>query len=186
MVLSIGLFFTLMIAGLSGTLPGALSSGLTAHGVPAADAARIAALPPVGVLFAAFLGYNPVQQLLGPTLATLPAGQADYLTGRSFFPQLITGPFADGLTTAFWFAIAACLVAAAASWFSGTRRPREFHEAVGAELAAEAGELVRDDDARDDTDADTAHAVGRHAARDGARNGIPLVPAPAVHGRHRA
>ena len=123
MVLSIGLFFTLMIAGLAGSLPQALSSGLTAHGVPAADAARIAALPPVGVLFAAFLGYNPVQQLLGPTLATLPPQQADFLTGRSFFPQLITGPFADGLTAAFWFAIAACLVAAAASWFSGTRRP---------------------------------------------------------------
>jgi hypothetical protein len=166
-VLSIGLFFTLMIAGLSGTLPDALSSGLTAHGVPAADAARIAALPPVGVLFAAFLGYNPVQQLLGPTLATLPPGQADYLTGRSFFPQLITGPFADGLTAAFWFAIIACLVAAGASWFSGTRRRLglhergpggpAFHESVGAELAAEAGELVRDDDT-----VPTRH--GRHRA----------------------
>jgi MFS family permease len=208
MVLSIGLFFTLMIAGLAGSLPQALSSGLTAHGVPAADAARIAALPPVGVLFAAFLGYNPVQQLLGPTLATLPAQQADFLTGRSFFPQLITGPFADGLTAAFWFAIAACLVAAAASWFSGTRRPsRGFHETVGAELAADAGELVRDDDRRDD-DRDGirkgihsgagdhgsahaqahahAHAAGRHTAPDGTAHGIPPVPTPAVHGRHRA
>ena len=92
MVLSIGLFFTLMIAGLANTLPSALSSGLTANGVPAADAARIAELPPVAVLFAAFLGYNPVQQLLGPVLATLPPDQASYLTGRSFFPQLITGP----------------------------------------------------------------------------------------------
>ena len=126
MVLSIGLFFTLMIAGLADTLPTALSTGLAAHGVPAADAARIAALPPVGVLFAAFLGYNPVQQLLGPTLATLPAGQADYLTGRSFFPQLISGPFSDGLTAAFWFAIVACVVAAVASWFSGARRPAGF------------------------------------------------------------
>jgi hypothetical protein len=144
--------------------------------VPAADAARIAALPPVGVLFAAFLGYNPVQQLLGPTLATLPPDQADFLTGRSFFPQLITGPFADGLTAAFWFAIAACVVAAVASWFSGTPRRRGFHESVGAELAAEAGELVRDDDpelVRDDdpadsTDtADTPPAHGRHAAAHG-------------------
>src|SRR5689334_16206527 len=146
MVLSIGLFFTLMIAGLADTLPSALSSGLTSHGVPAADAARIAALPPVGVLFAAFLGYNPVQQLLGPTLATLPPDQAAFLTGRSFFPQLISGPFSDGLTAAFWFAIVACLVAAVASWFSGTRRPGGFHETVGAELAADTGELVRDDD----------------------------------------
>jgi MFS family permease len=152
MVLSIGLFFTLMIAGLADTLPTALSTGLTAHGVPTGDAARIAALPPVGVLFAAFLGYNPVQQLLGPTLATLPAQQADYLTGRSFFPQLISGPFSDGLTAAFWFAIIACVVAAAASWFSGGRRPDGFRETVGAELAAEAGELVRDDHAADPFD----------------------------------
>jgi MFS family permease len=146
MVLSIGLFFTLMIAGLADTLPTALSTGLVQNGVPAADAARIAELPPVAVLFAAFLGYNPIQQLLGPVLATLPAEQADYLTGRSFFPQLITGPFSDGLTAAFGFAIVACLVAAVASWFSGTRRPAERHESVGAELAAEAGELVRDDE----------------------------------------
>jgi EmrB/QacA subfamily drug resistance transporter len=149
MVLSIGLFFTLMIVGLAGSLPGALSTGLVQNGVPAADAARIAELPPVGVLFAAFLGYNPVQQLLGPTLATLPAQQAGYLTGRSFFPQLISAPFSDGLTAAFWFAIAACLVAAAASWFSGAGAPQAFHESVGAELAAEAGELVRDDTERE-------------------------------------
>jgi hypothetical protein len=146
MVLSIGLFFTLMIVGLADTLPAAMSSGLLAHGVPAADAARIAELPPVAVLFAAFLGYNPVQQLLGPVLGTLPPDQAAYLTGRSFFPQLITNPFSDGLTAAFGFAVVACLVAAVASWFSGARRPRGFRESVGAELAAEAGELVRDDE----------------------------------------
>src|SRR3954463_10378641 len=144
MVLSIGLFFTLMIAGLANTLPAALSSGLTATGVPAADAARIAELPPVAVLFAAFLGYNPVQQLLGPVLTTLPPQQAEYLTGRSFFPQLITGPFSDGLTAAFWFAIVACLVAAVASWFTGTRGRAAVRESVGAELASESGELVGD------------------------------------------
>jgi hypothetical protein len=162
MVLSIGLFFTLMIAGLASTLPAALTDGLTAHGVPAADAARIAALPPVGVLFAAFLGYNPIQQLLGPTLATLPSGQAEYLTGRSFFPQLISGPFSDGLTAAFGFAIVACLVAAVASWFSGTPRRRGRHERTGAELAAGAGELVRDDD---DADGGGASAVPARAGR---------------------
>ena len=177
MVLSIGLFFSLMIAGLATTLPDALNSGLTAHGVPAADAARIADLPPVGVLFAAFLGYNPVQQLLGPTLATLPADQADFLTGRSFFPQLISGPFADGLTAAFWFAIVACLVATVASWFSGSTRPNRAVESVGAELAADAGELVRP--------ADDPRPEGRHAARDGARP-VPLVADPAAGGRHRA
>src|SRR5690349_17501003 len=151
MVLSIGLFFTLMIAGLASSLPSALSTGLVQNGVPVADATRIAELPPVAVLFAAFLGFNPIQQLLGPVLATLPAAQAEYLTGRSFFPQLITQPFSDGLTAAFWFAIAACLVAAAASWFTGSRTSSSSeteagspHESVGTELAASSGELVRD------------------------------------------
>jgi EmrB/QacA subfamily drug resistance transporter len=155
MVLSIGVFFSLMIAGLSQNLPSVMQQGLTAHGVPAADAAQVAALPPVGVLFAAFLGYNPIQQLLGPILGSLPADQASFLTGRSFFPQLISGPFADGLTAAFWFAAVACLIAAVASWY-GTARKRDGapqtvkHESIGGELAASGGygpsELVVDED----------------------------------------
>ena len=143
MVLSIGVFFSLMIAGLSQNLPSVLEQGLAAHGVPAADAARVAGLPPVGVLFAAFLGYNPIQQLLGPILSGLPADQATFLTGRSFFPQLISGPFADGLTAAFWFATVACVVAAVASWFSTGRRTGRV--SVGGELAASSGELVVDE-----------------------------------------
>jgi MFS family permease len=119
-VLSIGIFFTLMIVGLSGTLPGALYHGLVTHGVPVPVALRVAHLPPVATLFAAFLGYSPVQHLVGPAvLAHLPASQAAVLTGRSFFPTLISGPFASGLHTAFDFAIAACLAAAAMSWLRG-------------------------------------------------------------------
>jgi hypothetical protein len=145
MVLSIGFFFSLMIVGLAQTLPAALQQGLVAGGVPVADASRVAELPPVGVLFAAFLGYSPVQQLLGATLATLPPDQAAYLTGRSFFPQLISGPFADGLAAAFWFAVIACLVAAVASWFAGADPRRGVPaERVGAEVAAAGGELVRE------------------------------------------
>ncbi|MEO7196686.1 MAG: MFS transporter [Pseudonocardiaceae bacterium] len=122
MVLSIGVFFSLMILGLAQTLPQTLSSGLLAQGVPAVDAARLAALPPVSVLFASLLGYNPVQTLLGPAvLGHLPASNAAYLTGHGFFPELISGPFSDGLTVAFGFAIAACLIAAAASWLRGGR-----------------------------------------------------------------
>jgi MFS family permease len=145
MVLSIGFFFSLMIVGLAQTLPAALQQGLVAGGVPVADASRVAELPPVGVLFAAFLGYSPVQQLLGSTLATLPPDQAAYLTGRSFFPQLISGPFADGLAAAFWFAVIACLVAAVASGFAGADPRRGGPaEPVGAELATAPGELVRE------------------------------------------
>jgi len=121
-VLSIGIFFSLMVAGLSSKLPAALFSGLTAQGVPAATATPISHLPPIGVLFASFLGYNPMQQLLGPLLAHLPAGHAAYLVGREFFPSLITGPFHDGIGVAFGFAIAACVVGAIASALTGRAR----------------------------------------------------------------
>ncbi len=120
MVLSIGIFFSLMVGGLAGPLPGALTSGLTAHGVPAAQAQQVAALPPVAVLFASLLGYNPIGSLLGPqTLHALPSSDASYLTGHTFFPSLVSGPFHAGLSVAFGFAIVACLVAAAASWLRG-------------------------------------------------------------------
>ncbi len=119
MVLSIGIFFTLIILGLAASLPSALSHGLMAQGLPRADAARIAALPPVSIMFAALLGYNPVQTLLGPAISKLPASHAAYLTGHTFFPSLISGPFEHGLAIAFDFAIVACLVAAAASLLRG-------------------------------------------------------------------
>jgi len=119
-VLSIGIFFTLMIVGLSGTLPSALFHGLTAHGVPPAAARRAAGLPPVSTLFAAFLGYSPVEHLVGaPVLAHLSAANRALLNGRSFFPSLISKPFESGLHAAFDFAVLACLVAAGASWLRG-------------------------------------------------------------------
>src|ERR1700747_3360476 len=140
-VLSIGIFFTLMVAGLSSKLPTALSSGLTAQGIPASAAHTISHLPPIGVLFAAFLGYNPMKQLLGPLLAHLPAGHAAYVAGREFFPNLITVPFHDGLGVAFAFAIAANVIAAIASLLTGPRpRPEAAAESLGVELAATAGE----------------------------------------------
>jgi MFS family permease len=121
-VLSIGIFFTLLIVGLSSTLSSTLSSGLQAHGVAAAAADQAAHSPPISVLFAAFLGFNPVQHLVGAdALAALPAHAHALLTGPSFFPHLISAPFRDGLHTAFIFAIVACLVAAGASLLRGGR-----------------------------------------------------------------
>ena len=137
MVLSIGFFFSLIIAGLSSSLPATMSQGLTAHGVPASSAAQLAHLPAVAVLFAAFLGYNPIQQLLGPQLGSLPPDQASFLTGRSFFPQLISGPFQEGLAVAFGFAIVVCLIGAVASLLTKDARSTE---SLGEELAAVAGE----------------------------------------------
>jgi MFS family permease len=121
-VISIGVFFTLLIVGLASTLPRAATAGLEAYGVPAAMAHHVAGLPPVSFLFAAFLGYNPIQHLLGgPALATLSAHSRAVVTGSSFFPHLISGPFRTGLHEAFAFAIAACLVAAGASALRGGR-----------------------------------------------------------------
>jgi len=119
-VLSIGIFFTLMILGLASTLPSALFHGLTAQGVSPAVATRVSHLPPVGSLFAAFLGYNPMQTLLGPaTLSHLPHATAAYLTSHQFFPHLISPAFSDGLTEAFAFAAAVCLLGAFASLLRG-------------------------------------------------------------------
>jgi hypothetical protein len=119
-VLSVGIFFTLLIVGLSSSLLAALSGGLEAHGVAPGVAHHAAGAPPISVLFAAFLGYNPVQHLVGPhALAALPPHAHAALTGQDFFPHLIAGPFSDGLDTAFTFAIVACLVAAAASLLRG-------------------------------------------------------------------
>ncbi len=146
MVLSIGIFFTLIILGLASSLPTALSHGLIAQGVPRADAARVAALPPVSVMFAALLGYNPVQTLLGSAISKLPASHAAYLTGRSFFPALISPSFSNGLALAFDFAIAACLIAAVASLLRGSRYVHEEHGVGGAELAPAAGGLSASED----------------------------------------
>jgi MFS family permease len=135
-VLSIGIFFTLIILGLAASLPATLTHGLVAQGVPHAAAARVAALPPVSIMFAALLGYNPVQTLLGHAISGIPASHAAYLTGRTFFPSLISAPFEHGLAIAFDFAIAACLIAALASLLRGGRYVHELHGPQAARAAA--------------------------------------------------
>ncbi|HTA14201.1 MAG TPA: MFS transporter, partial [Solirubrobacteraceae bacterium] len=119
-VLSIGIFFTLMIIGLASSLPAAMFGGLQAHGLSAGVAHRVASTPPISILFAAFLGYNPIQQLVGPhALGALGVHAHTVLTGQGFFPHLISAPFRDGLDAAFIFAIVTCLIAAAASMLRG-------------------------------------------------------------------
>ncbi|MFC0038801.1 MFS transporter [Actinomadura rayongensis] len=130
MVLSIGVFFSLMIAGLADTLPRTLTSGLTAHGVPSGVATEIGNLPPVGTLFAAFLGYNPVESLLAPTgtLATLSPADRSALTGHTYFPHLISDPFHHGLVIVFGLAIGITLLAGVASVLRGGRYVHEEKE----------------------------------------------------------
>ena len=119
--LSIGVFFSLMVVGLAGSLPGALSSGLTQHGVPHDIAAQVSVLPPVSTLFAAVLGVNPLEHLLAPSgvLTQLPPASQAAITGRDFFPNLISGPFHDGLTVVFGASIALAALAAIASLARG-------------------------------------------------------------------
>ncbi|GAT05604.1 arabinose efflux permease family protein [Mycolicibacterium fortuitum subsp. acetamidolyticum] len=120
--LSIGIFFSLMIVGLANTLPSALTSGLTQQGVSASVAHDVANLPPVGSLFAAFLGYNPMAELLAPYDALhQPGVNADVITGQTFFPQLITEPFHSGLTVVFTAAAVMMVIGAVASMFSAGR-----------------------------------------------------------------
>jgi MFS family permease len=128
-VLSIGIFFTLIIVGLSDHLPAALVNGLSAHGVPLPTAEAISHLPPVSTLFAAFLGYNPAAHLLGThVLSQLTPAQRATVTGERFFPSLITNSFKEGLHTAFNFAIVMCLLGAACSWTRGGKRPPRVEE----------------------------------------------------------
>jgi hypothetical protein len=181
MSLSIGIFFSLMIAGLASTLPRTLTSGLRAHGVPAAVASHIAHLPPVSTLFSALLGYNPMRTLLGPsgTLTRLPKSDAALLTGRQFFPNLISGPFHHGLIIVFSAAIALSVAGALVSVLRG----KQFY--YGADDAA--GPAL-------DQQARSASSVAGPAVNGSGPNGsvangsVPAGPSPDGNGtgaRHR-
>jgi len=151
-VLSMGLFFTIVTLGLAADMPTHLFRGLTAAGVPSGAARLVANQPPIGSLFSAFLGFNPVKELLGPTgaLAHLSASQAAYVTGRSFFPQLISQPFSHGLHLAFDFAAGATVIAVLSSALRGKRyvhKPATVADelAEGAADSATAAGLVEDE-----------------------------------------
>jgi MFS family permease len=174
MVLSMGIFFTLMISGIASDLPQTLYRGLVRQHVPTATAAGIAHLPPITSLFASLLGYNPVKQILGPAaLSRLPAHSVTVLSGRSFFPDLLSKPFAAGLTVAFTFGAVACALAAVSSLMRGGRYVHDTSTAVG---GAEGGE---------DTDVAVVRRPGAPSAGTATRGaGVPVpanVAAERVH-----
>lgn len=130
MPLSIGVFFSLMIVGLSAQVPATMYAQLTANGVPTATATQLAHLPPIGYLFASFLGYNPLGSLLGPhVLAKLPQQTVTHLTSKEYFPQIIGQPFKHGLVVVLSFAIIICLMAAIASWMRGGKYVHQDNKA---------------------------------------------------------
>lgn len=136
--LSIGVFFSLMVSGLASSLPDTLRNGLTAHGVPAGSAAHAASLPPVSTLFATFLGDNPVQHLLSSegVLDRVSAAQRSVLTGHTFFPRLVSGPFHHGLGIVFGVAAGMALVSAVASALRGGHRDAEDRRSPAARVTA--------------------------------------------------
>jgi hypothetical protein len=121
-LVSIGIFFSIVTVGLASTLPSTLSTGLITNGVPDKTATVIAHLPPTAALFGAFLGYNPIGELIPPSLlhALSPTHQA-ILLGKSFFPNLIALPFMDSLHTVFFLSAALCFIGAAVSLLRGKR-----------------------------------------------------------------
>jgi MFS family permease len=161
-VLSMGLFFTIVTLGLASRLPSHLYKGLTAAGVAPGPAHLVASEPPIGSLFSAFLGYNPIKELLGPTgaLQHMPAKQVAYITGRTFFPKLLEEPFAGGLHLAFTFAAIATGIALIAS---AVRGKQYFHQVKPlseelAEGAADSAEALGLDESSEVADLDGAQA----------------------------
>ncbi|HEX4832153.1 MAG TPA: MFS transporter [Trebonia sp.] len=169
MSLSIGIFFSLMIAGLASGLPRTLTTGLTAQGVPLGIASKVAHLPPVSTVFAAMLGYNPVNSLLGPTgvLKQLPPANAATLTGNKFFPTLISGPFHHGLMIVFTAAAIMSVLGALASLLRG--KPTRLEDPALAAPAASPGPVL--DEAIPEVAEEPADAVavlgnGKRGARE--------------------
>ena len=181
MSLSIGIFFSLMIAGLASTLPKTLTAGLTAQGVPASVAMQVSHLPPVSTMFAALLGYNPVQNLLAPSgvLSRLPAHNVAVLTGRQFFPHLISAPFHHGLVIVF---TAAAIMSVTGALVSLLRGKQFYYDDApppvpssktmspnGAGPSSPAGDSPASDSPASDTPASDTPASDSPAGADAAR-----------------
>jgi MFS family permease len=160
-LVSIGVFFSLITAGLAATLGTTLSTGLTKSGLPAVVAAKIAHLPPTSALFAAFLGYNPMATLVpANVLQALPAAKRATLLGHSFFPNLISPPFSLGLHNVFYLSAAMCLVAALASMLRGKQK------AISREVMNENGSV---DNAKIQVHSSSGEANLRSASTDGTK-----------------
>lgn len=128
-VLSIGVFFSLMIIGLALSLPGVMENQLVAQGLSHEVAAKVASEPPVASLFAAFLGYNPMGELVpAAALHALPAANAAVITGNRFFPELLAEPFMTGIKIAFSISILLYLASALISWLGGSTKRQEQAE----------------------------------------------------------
>jgi MFS family permease len=183
MSLSIGIFFSLMIAGLASTLPKTLTAGLRAQGVSASVATQIGHLPPVSTLFSALLGYNPVQNLLAPsgTLAKLPAHNAAVLTGKQFFPSLISAPFHHGLVIVFTAATIMAVTGALVSLLRGKQFYWTDEPTVQAAIAAEDAAPVTSGNGSGPASPGGTPAISDNDAPSPAQNGSRPASSPTSH-----
>jgi MFS family permease len=189
MSLSIGIFFSLMVAGLASTLPRTLTAGLHSQGVPLAIASKVAHLPPVSTLFAALLGYNPIHNLLDPTgvLSKLTPAQVNVLTGKQFFPDVISGPFHHGLVIVF---TAAAIMSFIGAMVSLLRGKQFYYEEPGSPQTAPASVAVSAMNGNGAAPNGHQAEANGHQAEANGRNGASRAPgqtgdaaSPPSHGR---
>ena len=122
---SLAIFFSLLIIGVSSSLPAELYNGLVSQGVSSATALQISRLPPSSTLFAALLGYNPMKTLLPPAVInSLPPKNANVILGTSFFPNIISSSFMSGMRIVMYSGAVMALFAAI---FSALRGGRYVH-----------------------------------------------------------
>jgi MFS family permease len=185
MPLSMGLFFTLLVIGLNSRVPAAMYKGLLAHGVPAANAAQLSHVPPLGYIFAAFLGLNPLKSLLGPAVLNhLAPGQAAAITGRAFFPHLIGPPFKDALMLILGFAVVMSVIAAIASALRGEKFIHVDEESIAQRAGLHHAHRVRTRHGGDG--GAVPDLLDGAAERDGATPAPDELLQPAIPGRPEA
>ncbi len=123
---SMVVFFTILIFGLGATLPKVLYNGLIMQNVPNQTAATVSKLPPTSALFAALLGYNPMQTLLSNATSSIPKANLTVITGTKFFPSLISNSFKSGMRIVMFVAAA---MAAIVAIISALRKETKIKEA---------------------------------------------------------
>lgn len=118
MTISIGMFFSIVIITLSGSLPSAFSTSLTNLGasnlVP-----YFTHIPPTSALFSAFLGYNPVQTIIIQSGVNVNSSLYQTLTSNTWFPHAIASAFMGALHMAFFIGMGLALLAALTSYMRG-------------------------------------------------------------------
>lgn len=128
--ISMGIFFTIVIVGISQRFPEEITSSFTSIG-----ASQLAPLfnqiPPTGALFSAFLGYNPVgtmlQSLPQQTINMIPQQIITTITGTTWFPKTLANAFMPSLQMAFYIGAVMSAIAAIFSAFRGEKFINDSH-----------------------------------------------------------